>query len=112
MQIDNTNIAKACHKKDEIIGSLTKEKDDIAQKTEKQKKTSYSINKFKKLIRDKDKYITRLKGDVKTLKSNNFKAKNALEKQVASKETEIQRLKRELDRARMQKQHVQYIQAP
>ena len=112
MQTDNTNIAQACHEKDEIIDSLTKEKDGIAHKTEKQKKALNSINRFKKQIRDKDKDITRLKGDIKTFKSNDFKAKNALEKQVASKEAEIQHLKKELDRARMQKQQVQYIPAP
>ena len=112
MQADNTSIAQACNEKDEIIDSLKKEKDDVLHKSEKQKKASSSINKYKKQIRDKEKEIARLKGDVKTLKSNNSKAKNVLEKQAESKEAEIQRLKRELDRAKMHKQQVQYIQAP
>ena len=112
MQADNTSIAQACNEKDEIIDSLKKEKDDVLHKSEKQKKASSSINKYKKQIRDKEKEIARLKGDVKTLKSNNSKAKNVLEKQAESKEAEIQRLRRELDRAKMHKQQVQYIQAP
>jgi outer membrane murein-binding lipoprotein Lpp len=80
------------------LNKINQTASDLKSKNDKQKKLISSLKKIKKLIKDKDKEIMRLKGENTKIVEDYSKTNSDLLKKLKDKESEVQRLKSELER--------------
>ena len=100
MRSDNMALAQAWSIKDEEITKLTNSVADFKSKYDKQKKLINSLKKTKKLIRDKDREILRIKSENIDFDEKASKIKEDQFKKLKEKDHEILKLKAQLERSK------------